>query len=69
MRQISQQRLVQITGARTASEQCAVLRQIGVLPLVRSDGSICVFEEVLADAMLQRKSVDEPNWGALDGAA
>lgn len=30
MRQISQQRLVQITGARTASEQCAVLRQIGV---------------------------------------
>jgi hypothetical protein len=46
-----------------------VLRQIGVLPLIRPDGSICVFEEVLADAMLQRKTVDEPNWGALDGAA
>lgn len=67
MRQISQQRLVQITGARTASEQCAVLRQIGVLPLVRSDGSLCVFEEdVMRGQLLPGLPKDVPNWAALD---
>lgn len=67
MRQISQQRLIQITGARTASEQCAVLRQIGVLPLVRSDGSLCVFEEdVMRGQLSPGLPVDVPNWAALD---
>ena len=70
MRQLSQQRLSAITGATTASEQCSVLRQIGVAPIIRADGSVCVFEEVLRDAMLIRhKPDDQPNWGALDGAA
>lgn len=69
MRQIGQARLVSITGARTAAEQCAVLRQIGVLPIIRKDGSVCVFEEVLKEAMLIRGSErddQQPNWDVFD---
>lgn len=71
MRTISQQRLTQITGARTASEQAAVLRQLGVMPLVRADGSLCVFEEVLRDAMIVKRQDEreQPRWEVLDGQA
>lgn len=71
MKQVSQQRLTQITGARTASEQCAVLRQLGVMPLVRADGSLCVFEEVLRDAMIVKRQDerDQPRWEVFDGQA
>lgn len=71
MRQFSQTRLAQITGARTAAEQCDVLRQIGVLPIIRPDGTLCVFEEVLRDAMIVKRQDEagQPNWEALDGQA
>lgn len=72
MKQISQHRLALITGARTPIEQCQVLRQLGIVPLIRIDGSVCVFEEVLREAMLiarQKTPADEPDWSALDGAA
>ena len=71
MRTISQQRLTQITGARTASEQAAVLRQLGVMPLVRTDGSLCVFEDVLREAMSVKRQDerDQPRWEVFDGQA
>lgn len=72
MKQVSQSRLAAITGARTPAGQCAVLRQLGVVPLIRADGSVCVFEEVLCRAMLGghgKSPAEEPDWSVLDGAA
>ncbi len=71
MRTVSQSRLHHITGSRTPREQAAVLRQIGVLPLVRADGSLCVFEEVLRDAMIVKRQDEheQPRWEALDAPA
>jgi hypothetical protein len=70
MRQISQTRLAKITGTNSPPDQCAVLRQIGVIPIVRPDGAVIVFEEVLRDAMLGRiPRSEEPDWSVFDGQA
>jgi hypothetical protein len=71
MRQIGRLQLESITGAKTPAEQCEVLRQIGVLPIIRKDGSVCVFDDVLKEAMLIRGSErddQQPNWHLLDQA-
>ncbi len=71
MRQIGRAQLESITGAKTPAEQCDVLRQIGVLPIIRKDGSVCVFDDVLKEAMLIRGSErddQQPNWHLLDEA-
>lgn len=48
-----------------------MLRQLGVMPLVRADGSLCVFEEVLRDAMIVKRQDEreQPRWEVLDGQA
>jgi hypothetical protein len=71
MKQVSQNRLAQITGATTASGQCAVLRQLGVMPLIRPDGSLCIFEEALLSAMIvpRQDERDQPRWEVFDGQA
>jgi hypothetical protein len=69
MRQIGRLQLESITGAKTPAEQCEVLRQIGVLPIIRKDGSVCVFDDVLKEAMLIRGSErddQQPNWDVFD---
>lgn len=68
MRQVSQSKLARLTGSRMPREQADIIRSIGVVPLVRADGSVCVLEEALLAAMLvpRKSAAFEPDWSVFD---
>lgn len=62
----TQSELKQITGSLEPSVQCSVLRQIGIMPLIRKDGKVIVFKQALIAAQLRTAPTDQPEWSALD---
>lgn len=69
---LSQDELFELTGRRRSSSQIAVLNSLGIIHLVRPDGSVVVskshIEQILGVSFQSNFSIKtiEPNWGALD---
>lgn len=67
MKIITQHQLKRILGTADVAKQCAVLRNAGIVPIIReSDGRLVVFEETLLAAQTGITASIEPDWSALN---